>query len=59
MSDNLQDRGSPDRKLIALGEAHEVRYWTEKFGVSEDELRRAVEQVGNSVAEVEKRLRPN
>ena len=59
MSDNLQDRGSPDRKLIALGEAHEVRYWTEKFGVSEDELRRAVEQVGNSAAEVEKRLRPN
>ncbi|GAB6194960.1 DUF3606 domain-containing protein [Lysobacter xanthus] len=59
MSDNLQDRGSPDRKLIALGEEHEVRYWTEKFGVSEQELRRAVEAVGNSAAEVEKRLRPN
>lgn len=59
MSDNLQDRGNPDRKRIALGEAHEVRYWTQKFGVSEEELRRAVEEVGNSAAEVEKRLRPN
>ena len=59
MTDNLQDRGSPDRKLIALGEEHEVRYWTQRFNVSEDELRRAVEQVGNSAAEVEKRLRPN
>ncbi|WP_133478960.1 DUF3606 domain-containing protein [Cognatilysobacter segetis] len=59
MSDNLQDRGSPDRKLIALGEEHEVRYWTQRFNVSEEELRRAVEQVGNSAAEVEKRLRPN
>ena len=59
MSDNLQDRGSPDRKLISLGEAHEVRYWTEKFGVSEDELRRAVQQVGNSAEDIGKRLRPN
>lgn len=59
MSDNLQDRGSPDRKLVALGEEHEVRYWTQRFGVSEGELRRAVEQVGNSATEVEKRLRPN
>jgi hypothetical protein len=59
MSDNLQDRGNPDRRLIALGEEHEVRYWTGRFGVSEDELRRAVEQVGNSAAEVEKRLRAN
>jgi len=57
MSDDLQNRGSPDRKLIALGEDHEVRYWTQKFGVSEAELRRVVEQVGNSAAEVEKALR--
>lgn len=59
MSDNLQDRGSPDRKLVAMGEEHEVRYWTERFGVSEEQLRRAVEQVGNSAAEVEKQLRAN
>ena len=44
---------------ININEPSEVRYWTERFGVSEDELRRAVEQVGNSVDEVEKRLRPN
>ncbi|MGY4516250.1 DUF3606 domain-containing protein [Lysobacter sp. HA18] len=59
MSDNLQDRGTPDRKLIALGEEHEVRYWTERFGVSEEALRRAVERVGHSADAVEKQLRTN
>lgn len=59
MSDNLQDRGSPDQKLVALGEEHEARYRTERFGVSGQALRRAVEQVGNSVTGIEKRLRSN
>lgn len=57
MSDNLQDRGTPDRKLISMEEAHEVRYWTQRFGVSEDQLRRAVEQVGHSADRVEEHLR--
>ena len=59
MNDDLRNTGSPDRDRINVNEEHEVRYWTQRFGVSEDELRRAVEQVGHSVDEVEKRLRPN
>ena len=33
---------------INMNEAHEVRYWTEKVGCSEDELAAAVARVGNS-----------
>ena len=56
MSDDLKDRGEPDRSRIALGEEHEVKYWTKRFGVSEDRLRQAVEAAGNSVDAVEKWL---
>ena len=56
MADNMNDTGSPDRDRIALEQEHEVRYWTGRFGVSEQQLRQAVGQVGNSVAEVERAL---
>ena len=38
MADNLQDRGAQDRARVNINEEHEVRYWTEKFGVSEEDL---------------------
>jgi hypothetical protein len=57
MSDNLNNRGSQDRARIALGQPHEVRYWTEALGVSEDELRQVVEEVGNSAEAVRERLK--
>jgi len=53
MSDDLTKRGEPDRSRISLGEEREVRYWTKKFGISEDKLRAAVEAVGNSTQNVE------
>ena len=56
MSDDLDDRGSPDRKLIAMEEDHEVRYWTRRFGVSKDALQEAVDAVGHSADAVEKHL---
>ena len=52
MSDDLTKRGEPDRSRIALGEEHEIRYWATKFGVSEEELRAAVDAVGSSVPNV-------
>jgi hypothetical protein len=57
MSDNLNQRGQQDRTRINVHEAHEVRYWTEKFGISKEELERAVEAAGPAVSEVEKHLR--
>ncbi|MDM0116915.1 DUF3606 domain-containing protein [Variovorax sp. J22R133] len=41
-----------DRKLIALGEEHEVRSWTESLKCTEEELRAAVKAVGNSADKV-------
>lgn len=57
MADNLQDRGAQDRARVNVNEPHEVRYWTEKFGVSEEDLIQAVTVVGVSAAEVERYLK--
>lgn len=57
MADNLQDRGAQDRARVNVNEPHEVRYWTEKFGVSEEDLIQAVTVVGVSAQEVERYLK--
>ena len=57
MSDDLNKRGAQDRSRINVNEDHEVRYWTEKFGVSADALRNAVTTVGPSADAVEQHLR--
>lgn len=54
--DSLKKRGQPDRSKIAMSEAHEVRYWTKHLDVSQDELARAVDKVGNAAAAVRKEL---
>ncbi|MEO7215037.1 DUF3606 domain-containing protein [Mucilaginibacter sp.] len=50
--DNKQQVGAPDRNLINVNEDYELQYWSEKFGVSRDELREAVKQAGTSVEKV-------
>jgi Protein of unknown function (DUF3606) len=57
MADDKSKRGPQDRSRISLGEDYEVRYWSEKFGVSADRLKAAVNKVGNSAEAVEKELR--
>jgi hypothetical protein len=52
MSDDLDDRGAQDRARVAIGEEHEVAYWTDKFGVSREKLAEAVGVVGNSAQAV-------
>jgi hypothetical protein len=56
MSDDMKNRGSQDRSRIAMGEEHEVRYWTEALGVSREKLQQAVDKVGNSAEAVRKEL---
>jgi hypothetical protein len=53
MADSKSKRGNPDRRLIALGEAYEVRYWSKKFKVTAAKLRYAVKRVGHSARNVE------
>ena len=48
MSDDKKQTGAPDRDRISLSEDYEIRDWTASLGVSEQELREAVDAVGNS-----------
>lgn len=52
MADNLNNRGAQDRARINVSEEHEVRYWTDALGVSEEELRRLVAEVGDQAEAV-------
>jgi hypothetical protein len=56
MTDDLLNKGPRDRSHIAIGQSHEVQYWTRHLGVSQEELRRAIEKVGTSAAAVRKEL---
>ena len=57
MSDDRSKTGNPDRQRINLGEDYEVRDWAKKFGVSEAELRSAVDKVGPMAADVEREIK--
>ncbi|MBN8903044.1 MAG: DUF3606 domain-containing protein [Rhodospirillales bacterium] len=48
---NLQDRSRID-----VNEKHEVRYWTQKRGISEEQLATAVKKVGVSIDAVAREL---
>lgn len=39
--DNPKDTGHPDRDLININEDYEVRYWSNKWAISHDQLRQA------------------
>ena len=55
MSDD-KSKVAADRKRINVNEDYGLRYWTEKFGVSADELKRAVERVGPMAEDVARAL---
>lgn len=57
MSDDKNQTGGEDRRRINLSEDYEVRDWSEKFGITEDRLRAAVDKVGNMADDVERELR--
>lgn len=52
MSDDLDNRGPRDAKLISLTEDWEVKYWTKALGCSVLELKNAVENAGHSAEAV-------
>ena len=56
MADDKSKTGPADASRISLQQAHEVAYWTRKFGCTEEQLAAAVKAVGNSAAAVEKYL---
>lgn len=57
MSDDLSKRGAADRTRINIHEEHELRYWSEKFSITPDEVKKAVGSAGVMAADVEKHLK--
>ena len=56
MADDLKNRGAQDRSRVNPDEDYEVRYWTQKWGVSKEELAAAVQKAGVSVDAVAREL---
>jgi hypothetical protein len=57
MSDQKKRRGPADGSRVNIHEPYELRYWTEKFCCSAEQLKAAVAAAGSSVADVRERLR--
>ena len=56
MPDNLDKSGGQDRKRIDVGQEHELRDWSRKFGVTPDQLKEAVQAVGTQADKVQEHL---
>jgi hypothetical protein len=56
MADDLKNRGAADRSRVNVHEDYEVRYWTEKWSVSKEQLVDAVKNAGVSVDAVAREL---
>ena len=59
MADNKDLRDGRDRERVAGNEEYEVAYLAQKLNVSAEEVRRAIEQVGNNREKLEEYLRGN
>ena len=57
MADSKKNVGKPDRDRISLSEDYEVADWSKKFGVSPEQLKKAVKQVGSMAKDVEAYLK--
>jgi hypothetical protein len=57
MADDLKQTGRQDDQRINVDQDDELSYWSEKLGVSRDQLRQAVAKVGPMRKAVEQHLR--
>ena len=57
MSDDLTKRGGQDRKRINVNEDYELRDWAKKFGATKEQVKEAVQAVGDHADKVEGYLR--
>jgi hypothetical protein len=56
MADDRNIRGAADRSRINMQEDYEVRYWTEKWSVTREQLADAVRAAGVMVKDVAAKL---
>ena len=55
--DDLSKKEFPDLRRVNIHEEHELNYWIKELGVSKEELRMAVMEVGTSAEAVKKYLK--
>jgi hypothetical protein len=46
-----------DRSRVDVNESWELRYWSDKFGVSHETLKGVVKKVGDRVEDVEREIK--
>lgn len=56
MADDTTQHGPADASRINVHQDHELRYWTEKFGCTREQLQAAVKAAGTSADAVERHL---
>jgi hypothetical protein len=56
MSDNPLEPGPQDYERINVLVESDVAYWSKELGVPRERLARAIEEVGEKVADVRRRL---
>jgi hypothetical protein len=59
MADDKNLRDGRDRSRVSGSEEYELQHIAEQLNVSREEVRRAIEQVGNSREKIEEHLRKN
>jgi hypothetical protein len=52
----LRSKVTPGRRKIDSNDPAELKYWIRHLGVTPEELRRAIERVGNSASAVRKEI---
>jgi hypothetical protein len=57
MSDDKSKSQGQDRQRINVNQDYELRDWSKKFGVTPEELKRAVAKVGDRAVDVERELK--
>ncbi|NUZ04799.1 DUF3606 domain-containing protein [Piscinibacter koreensis] len=56
MPDNKQHTGGQDRQRINVHEDYELRDWAKKFNATPEQIKEAVQAVGDLAADVEMHL---
>jgi predicted DNA-binding protein YlxM (UPF0122 family) len=59
MADDKNIRGGQDRSRVSGSEEYELQHIADKLNVSREEVRRAIEKVGNNREKIEEYLRGN
>ena len=57
MPDDPTKKRPQDSSRINVNEKHELQYWADKFGVTPERVRQAVEKVGSSAEAVEREIK--